>query len=426
MAAQLTVRATKIKKRKILISILAAALILGTALIAWQAGLFSPAPQPFAIGFPGSGRESPPSMRLDKQAAGQLEARMNALLAGSSGFLAEWYQLAGRGNLPPAVLSDESILVDQLRYGQYLLEQERRRDFLAWWAAIRQNFLLREGTLQPFEADQTDCLVRDNLLILRILAQSCALWPDQARNEALRSLSAAWLDDIDGTIPALYEIAVPTPGPVLDPAATPTPKPENEPEPDPEEQPRRSILRISSIDLYALRQLAVIDGRWQDLYDKYLPIVANAYLSDDLPLYALGYDLDNGAYIPYAGESPLVLVEESMLTALHLSEVGELSERSYSWIMDQIYNYRTIYTSYHLTLAAPASDRESLPAYAMICRITRIRGDEALYAQTVQRLLWHQATSQTSQALHALFRESATGEYQVWAIDNTWALLAIR
>jgi hypothetical protein len=62
----------------------------------------------------------------------------------------------------------------------------------------------------------------------------------------------------------------------------------------------------------------------------------------------------------------------------------------------------------------------------MTARIARITGDGLLYRAAVDRLLWHQATSQTSPALSAVLRQAADGADYVGAHDNLWGLLARR
>lgn len=414
------------QKKSVLISSAVFIGIVAMGLIIWLTGILERKPAPVSAGFPGSARENLQTLSVHEQDAERLEKKMISLLALPDGRLISWHQLAGRGGQPPAEKSSESKPEDQLRYGQYLLEQERKKDFLSWWHDFKGNYLQQNGETGILNEQQTDCTVRDNLMLLRVLVQSCALWPEQDRYNQLSALAEELYAEFNGRLPASYVIAVPTPGPVLDPAATPTPKPTAEPEPQPDKLVRKSVLRVSSIDLYSLQLLSHLDPRWQQLYDDYLPIVQGAYLSDNLPLFALGYDQKSGSYIPYAGENPVVDIDESLLTLLHLSEVKAAPETSVRWLIDQIYNHRAVYTQYHLTLAAAAGDIESLPAYAMICRIARLHQDEALYEQTIQRLLWHQATSQSSEALYALFRETESGNYQVWAVDNTWALLAMR
>ena len=67
---------------------------------------------------------------------------------------------------------------------------------------------------------------RVNLLTARLLAQSCAIWPDRERLDRVIALSGRLLAQLEEQQPVDYEIARPTPVPILDPGATPTPKPD--------------------------------------------------------------------------------------------------------------------------------------------------------------------------------------------------------
>jgi len=117
---------------------------------------------------------------------------------------------------------------------------------------------------------------------------------------------------------------------------------------------------------------------------------------------------------------------ETLRVVLHLCEVGHAPQRSLAWIRAQLFNQSALYASYHPGQGTPVDLKECLEAYAMTARIARITGDGLLYRAAVDRLLWHQATSQTSPALSAVFRQAEDGAYYVWAHDNLWALLALR
>ena len=214
------------------------------------------------------------------------------------------------------------------------------------------------------------------------------------------------------------------PAPTLDPSATPTPKPVVTPAAT-DSGSFLPVLRLASVDLFTLQQLAVLDVRWQALYDRYLPLIQSGYLGDDLPLYALGINQAAGTYLYFTGDSPSINTEEALMTLLHLCETGQDQERSLNWLRDQMFNQHAIYMSYHITQGQPTSNQESLKAYAIVARIARIKGDRDLYDAAISRLLWHQATSITSEALSAVFRTDSAGLIYVFAADNSWALLSL-
>lgn len=425
------------KRRKNIIRVLAAAasaITLFTAISAWQDWFwFAPRQAALSVPLPGASDEHTSAWSLRMDETDQIEARLLTLL-GRDGQLLAWYRLPGRTGRPPGESAPYALAADQLRYGQYLLEQDRRKAFQEWWLYFRRQWLNDSGDVRerlfslPADTDDGSSpagWLRENLLLARILAQSCSLWPDQARLEDLHKLSALLLPVLADSGFTEQTAYVPVTAPVLDPGATPTPKPPVTPTPDPDREQALDVLRLASLDLFAMQALVLIDPAWQSILDTSRERVIAGYLNDALPLYAWAWQ-PSGGYLPFAGSQPLIDTEEAMATILHLCEVGIIPQTSISWIRDQLYNHTVLYAAYHAGQGSAAVKQESHAVYAMVARIARIIQDEALYRAAVDRLLWHQATSRTSPALSAFFRETANDEIFVWAADNTWALLALR
>jgi hypothetical protein len=410
---------------------MAAALILG--LIAWLSGWFVPPPVLIEAGLPGSALGESAEFQQSKPVADDLHNRMVLLLKDDkTGLLTTAYQLAGRYGEPPAKRSDQVLAQDQLLYGTYLLEQGWQEDFQTWWSSFDGVFIADNGLVKTRAGQDEQALLTDddfwrvNLASLRLLAQSCTIWPSAGRSAAMQKLSDEVLA-IYGQqgLSADYAATVPTPAPTVDPAATPTPKPTATPavtEPGMTIQ----VLRLATIDLFTMQSYAGLDERWQQIYEKYLTIVSQGYISDELPLYALGYEESQNAYVSFSGAVPSVNTEEALLTILRLCEIGQENPRSLNWLRKQLYNQRAIYESYHIAQGQPTSGLECVSGYAIVARIARINGDRDLYDAAIRRLLWHQATSLTSQARSAVFRENPEGLIFVYARDNTMALLALR
>jgi hypothetical protein len=414
-------------RRRILLAGMAGLLVIVLGIgLGWLLGWFGPAGQPLQAGSPGAATGSGNEFRIAETAAGLLQQRMLKLLE-NGGSLASWYRLAGKFGQPDAVRSAEYLAADQLRYGWFLLEQGDRKIFQNWWLRFRAMYLTETGVIRPDKGSANLAagdFWRTNLAGARLLLQSCSRWPDRQRRADLQQLSAQLLELAASGLAVEYLAGMPTPGPTFNPAATPTPKPSVSPAAI--AAPQIAVLRLATLDVFAMQQLVQVDPRWQDLAAKYLAIVKAGYLGDALPLYALAYDASRQGYLPYSGDSPSVDTAEAMLVMLHLSEIGQLNGHSLSWLREQLYNQHALYESYHITQNQPTSSQECLPAYAMAARIARIQGDQDLYAAAVERLVWHQATNQRSAALDAIYREDAAGLILVTAADNTWALLALR
>lgn len=431
MALRLKKQMPRRKKQlaALLALLLAGALLL--AVSAWQNWLWFRQPAALTpVGFPGSALDSVGRYVADQADVDALHSRIDQLLTDRGGTVA-WYRLAGRTGIPEAERSTVLLALDQVRYGQYRLEQQDKKGFTTWWEGFRTAWRMPEGsyrgaldlTGQDPSLTDTDWL-RVNLLIARLLVQSCAIWPDQARYADLQQLSGQLLTDLTAESPADQTAVVPTAAPIPDPGATPTPKPAVSPTPAADAGIRLNVLRLASIDLFAMEALAQVDPAWESLSDTYLACILDGYLGDALPLYAWAWQPDREGYLPFQGSQPQIDTEEAILTVLHLCEVGRIPEKSIAWIRDRLYNESALYVAYHSGQGVAADSRESVAAYAMVARIARIIGDENLYDSAVRRLLWHQATSRTSVALAAIFRQQEDAIF-VWGSDNIWALLAL-
>ena len=315
-----------------------------------------------------------------------------------------------------------------------------------WWRIFKATCLSENGVIgvlpdQSAEATgvagidaaspyQSDDFWRASFLAARLLAQSCTRWPDKDRLETLKWLSNLLLGRLDTAAAADALIAIPTPEPILDPGATPTPRSTVTPQAAPDHQTGMQVFRLASIDLFAIRQLVVLDSRWQAHYDHWMALIKGSQLEGVLPFHAWAVETETNAgpaqYVAFAGSSPVLETEEAVGVLLHLAEVGEIREDSIRWLKNQLYNQGIIYKYYHIVQGTPVGDEECLPAYAMMARMARILGDQALYDLSSDRLLWHQATNERSAALSALFRQSASELAVVFAQDNVMALLALR
>ena len=450
------------QKRRFLIAaaVLAGVILLVLLLSFWQGWLWFREPvYPGQADQPGAATGLSDEWVVEEHEIDLLEQRMVTLLD-QQGLLVSWYRLAGRTGIPAAVQSGEKKALDQLLYGQYLLEQRRENDFNAWWQTFSTTFATSDGVVSRIPGEPSwladlgdepgraaDDSWRVNLLTARLLAQSCAIWPDRERLDWVIALSDRLLGRLEQQPPVDFEMVRPTPVPILDPGATPTPKPDastgTTPDPDPETgsssdsgdgmvNPQETVqaIRLASLDLLAARQLAAIDDRWLGIYEQWLSWIEGGYLGDDLPLHAWAVEIkagtDESAYLPFAGSVAAVQTGEAFLTLLHLAEVGQLRAESLLWLKNQLYNQNKIDESYHIVQGTPMTGNESIAACALIARIARIQLDQPLYELAVERLLWHQATNAKSAALSTLFRQNDTDMITVFARDNLLGMLAMR
>lgn len=336
----------------------------------------------------------------------------------------EWYQQAGPLQQPPAQRSASATLSDQLLYGQWLLEQRERRDFIDWWAMLNGQWLLPDGPSFP-QTTADGWFPAQQLQLLQLLGQSVTLWPDDDRFRQLSHLSDQLLLRYDGELPSGRPVAVPTPLPAPDPAATPTPRPTATPSPDPD-VPTLAVVRLADLDLMAMTDLIQISSDWQFLRDEALHVLQDGYISDALPLFALAWSPDDQQYILFSGDQPHLDLEPSLRTMLHLAEVGRLPQRCLNWLKDQLYNRGALYQSYHSVQGDPTSEIETPLIYALTARLALTADDPDLYGLAADRLLSFRATSSTSDVRSAVFRVEPDDLIRIWASDNLMTLLILR
>ena len=432
---QLKVQKNKRKFRMILVSVFTVLFLMLSWMLLFgplKQWLFSESIKTIDAGFPGAAGAADGSFQYPEQIAEQLQDRIQLLLFEQNQF-AVWYRQSDRPGVLPAERAAVALASDQILYARYLLEQENKTAFQAWWAAFKSQWQNPDGSYQgarPLNPvvsvnPDTDWL-RINFSMARVLAQSVSLWPDQARMNDLQRLSRCLLSTLNEETPVDHIAVVPTAAPILDPGATPTPKPLLSPVPTPEPRVTLPVIRLASIDLYAMELLTQLDPEWSEWGEYYEAVVMEGFLGETMPLFAWAWDPEQKAYVTFQGDQPHVDTEEALLTMLHLCEVGVIPEMSINWVRSQMMNQSALYKQYHPVQGTATDSLESIASYALAARIARMIDDSALYQITVDRMMWHQATSRTSDVLHALFRQETQDTASVWAHDNLWGLLALR
>jgi hypothetical protein len=185
-----------------------------------------------------------------------------------------------------------------------------------------------------------------------------------------------------------------------------------------------TALSLSSLDLEVFRIMSSIDVTYQILYDESLLILRSAMISEELPLYALGYSGSAGGYVYFSGEKPEIDLVSSLKVILHLAEAGEESPLSILWLKEKLYNDGILYQSYNI-ISGSETGAESEDAYGLVLQIARITDDADLYAAALTCLERNLATSYTSEARHAIFRRIDESRIVLYAKDNLQARLGM-
>lgn len=358
----------------------------------------------------------------------KLEARLLKLCGTELG-IASYYILPIRSEALPAERSTRFNSTDQLLYGRYLAEQNRIEDFTEWHKNFRKYYISNDTVVSYIDVNNNldiasaETSYAATLNYVSVLMSAYQAKPQLTLLREIEELSELLLEEFADGIPEPdMQLAIPTVAPAPDPAATPTPAPIVSPTPEP--APIYDLIRLASIDLKAMYRLTDIDQRWQTIYEKWLAIVSSGLISEQLPLYALAVwpQLDN--YLNFIGDSGAVASKESTISALSLAEVGAADQRAIRWINDQLLNNFAIYETYNIIQGHSMTQIENPSVYGLTARIGRVLKDRTLYEKSIERLIWHTATSQRSDALDAIFRQDENGVVTVWAEDNLWALLA--
>jgi hypothetical protein len=184
-----------------------------------------------------------------------------------------------------------------------------------------------------------------------------------------------------------------------------------------------TAVSLSSLDLEVFRMLSSVDAKYQPMYDKALSILEGAQISDNLPLYAVGFSQSSSGYSYYFADSTQADLVSSLKVTLYLAQEGAASQKTLLWIKEQLYNQGMIYKSYDLISGQASSSDECIEAYGIILQIARAVDDSDLYSKALDRLEWNLATSSTSAAKSALFRQPDSSRVVVYAKDNLSALL---
>ena len=177
--------------------------------------------------------------------------------------------------------------------------------------------------------------------------------------------------------------------------------------------------RVSTLcfsDLETMRLLGSVDKRWNSVEKKMRNILKKGYLGDGFPFYKTRYHADLATY-----EADQINMVEALLTALHLSQVGECPAATVRWVKEAL-SQGAIYGAY-TPQGQPVSAIESTAIYALCALLGDSEGDQALAAAAMDKLHAFQVADKQS-ALYGAFADAST--LQAYSFDNLMALAALR
>lgn len=173
------------------------------------------------------------------------------------------------------------------------------------------------------------------------------------------------------------------------------------------------FITLSHIDLITLTRLAS-EFELDDLIANQLHIVKSGYLSDEFPFYETRYIYETDSY-----QSEHINTIESLITILHLVEVGEHHPLSITFLKDKVINEQLV--SQYAIDGTALNDVQSTSLYAVSAMIASQVDDVTFYEKSIALMEKYLILDNKSE----LFGSFANAEtMQLYAHDNLNALLA--
>ena len=153
-----------------------------------------------------------------------------------------------------------------------------------------------------------------------------------------------------------------------------------------------------------------------DLYNNTLKLVTEGYLGEGFPLYYNWYDYEKEEY-----QKDDLNMAETLVTLLHLAEVGELKGETISWLKATV-NNGGIKARYTITgEVVKGYNYESTAIYAILVMLAEEIGDKELLTQALVRMEKMRINDQGSEFDGSF--GMGTGK-DIYSYDQCMALLA--
>ena len=346
----------------------------------------------------------------------------------------EYYQIAGKTGTPPASISEYVFLDDQLELLGFYVEQNDKAKYSELNEWIKTAFKSSNGLfvkrlvsadLQIPAGDQ-EIRIAEQIHYCRILIEGYDRFGQAGDLNMVKTLSTQIYPFCKekSMLPPEMTIALPQETSIPDFSATPIPKPSILPTIDPAQITYLGVVDLSDIDLYALKLLSSVDEGWNAVYTNCLDVVQKAAIEDPVPFYQAGFDPVKNGYVPYLTQNAEFVFEYQIKIILHLAEVSQMRELTFSYLRQQLFSTRTFFESYQIPTLTPTTENESNIGYALMARIARIREDKDLYDLCVDRIKWTTATNVDSQIYGLPFRTKTDGTILAYANDAIAAIKA--
>lgn len=320
--------------------------------------------------------------------------------------------IKGRLTAQTEELSNEYLLADQAQLLKIYVLNNDRVSASSLKAHIVEEFQTESGLYRTRVCDENtdEVSVRDNMEFLEAMMEYYVAFGKASDYEIIENLTDALFDEEGNLVEEDLSV-------VSYQGASYIATDDNQEESEGETETFRGC-RLSSIKLRLISDLEQNGLVPSGTYDKYLNIVLDGRISDDLPLYAYGYTVEDGNinYLYRYDSDTAVNSVEAVKVMRNLSEVSALPDDSYAWLKAAVYNDGCIYSNYAI-IGGAGSDEEDFGVYFDVLFIAINREDIDLYSKVSSIIGENIATKTSSPVLSMVFRQNGT-RFEVRASDN--------
>lgn len=175
-------------------------------------------------------------------------------------------------------------------------------------------------------------------------------------------------------------------------------------------------LKLCFADFGALELLAKGSPNWENVYQNSISTVEKGYISDEFPLYYIGYDYSKKVYM-----KDDINMAEGMVTLLHLASIDRLQPQTVEWLRTAVEG-EGIFARYKTDGSIVEGYRyESTAIYGLVCMLAQTIGDEILANKALARMEAMRIFDSANKFDGAFGNPDGTG---IYSFDQCIALLA--
>lgn len=174
-------------------------------------------------------------------------------------------------------------------------------------------------------------------------------------------------------------------------------------------------VTLCYIDCKTLNQLAGLDGSYKKVAENMTEILNNGMISEKFPMFYNEYSYKNSSY----NAAQDINMVQSMLSALHLAQVGECPGETVAYIKSKV-EAGELYGQYDAS-GAPQNNVQSTALYAIAALIGKAESEEMLYNESIKQMEKFRVTDKSSE-VYGAYADSTTNS--AYSFDNLMALLA--